>query len=52
MEDKGLKWAMVNMGDLLQTLNVLTLYDDCFEYRLILHLYPFDLCESCDWQKI
>jgi hypothetical protein len=29
MQDKGLKWAMVIMGDLLQTLKVLILYDDC-----------------------
>jgi hypothetical protein len=43
---------MVTRGDLLQTLNVLTLYDDSFQYRLILHLYPFDLCEICDWQMI
>jgi len=30
MQDKGLKWAMVTIGDFLQTLNVLTLYDDWF----------------------
>jgi hypothetical protein len=30
MQDKGLKWAMVTIGDFLQTLNVLTFYDDYF----------------------